>query len=221
MMAAPIAVRTKKVVSVQQILEWAFGRECAQIRTDPHARLEGVTALGVDMIWIMMQRKELGGVRIDRSPGRSYPHDDAEIVAAVVENLPSNLGGIGMAIRVAELARAGITPDWMPEARPRIVPREVSENQYGRKAKTEVIDVIEYKSRRGKVRRDVIWCPVTVYPSPAKIASCRRAYLEWWAALAEIRVNIGCVPLRDHVLSDVMPPAAPWNRVVPTGLRSG
>jgi hypothetical protein len=32
-----------------------------------------------------------------------------------------SLGGIRMAIRVAELARVGLTPDWMPGVVPRCV----------------------------------------------------------------------------------------------------
>jgi hypothetical protein len=33
-----------------------------------------------------------------------------------VAQIPDSLGGKRMAIRVAELARAGLTPDWMPSA---------------------------------------------------------------------------------------------------------
>lgn len=209
---AVVACREKKAVGVQQILEWAFGRECAQIRTDPHARLEGETRPGVDMIWIMAKRAELGGVRIDTSIGRSYPHDDAEIVAAIVENLPSNRGGIGMAIRIAELARAGITPDWMPGARPRVVAREWRENQWGRHAATEVVDVITHRHRGRMVKREVRCCPITYAPSAAYIASARRGYLDWWGALQEVSVNLRCVDLRDHLVTDAMPPRKPWER---------
>lgn len=212
MISSPAAGRVRKVVSVQALLEWAFGREHVRIRTDPHERLEGVTALGVDMIWIMMQRKELGGVRIDKSPGRSLPHEDAEIVAAIVENLPSNVGGLGMAIRVAELARAGVTPDWMPEARQRVVPKEWRQCKHGTFARTEVVGTVKYRHRGRMVIRDVVACPVTYLPSAAKIASARRGYLDWWDALLEIRSNLACVALRDHVLSDVMPPMEPWKR---------
>jgi hypothetical protein len=44
-----------------------------------------------------------------------------------------------MAISVAELARAGITPDWMPEVVPRCVPVETRQNQHGERAVTVVV----------------------------------------------------------------------------------
>lgn len=211
MMAMAVAGKAKKLVGVQQILEWAFGRECAQIRTDPHARLEGEARPGVDMIWIMAKRAELGGVRIDTSIGRSCPHDDAEIVAAIVENLPSNRGGIGMAIRIAELARAGITPDWMPGARPRMVPLNGWHiNRHGCRAKSEVHRVIEYVHRGRRIKREVRWCPTTWQPSASQIAAARRGYLDWWGALQEISVNLRCIDLRDHLVTDTMPPRKPW-----------
>ena len=213
MISEIVSGKVRKVVTVQAILEWTFGREHARIRTDPHERLEGVTATGVDTIWVMMKRKELGGIRIDTSPGRSSPHDDAEIVAAIVENLPSNVGGIGMAIRVAELARAGLTPDWMPEARTRVVPKEWRQCKHGTFARTEVVGTVKYRHRGRIVCRDVTVCPVTYHPSAAKIAAARRDYLDWWGALLEIRSNLACVALKDHVLSDVMPPMEPWKRV--------
>ena len=52
----------------------------------------------------------------------SYTHADAEVIAATVAGMPDSLGGKRMAISIAELARAGITPDWMPGIVPRCVP---------------------------------------------------------------------------------------------------
>jgi hypothetical protein len=43
---------------------------------------------------------------------------DAEVIAATIAGLPDSLGGKRMAIHVADLARAGLTPDWMPGAVP-------------------------------------------------------------------------------------------------------
>ena len=40
----------------------------------------------------------------------SYTHADAEVVAATLAGMPDSLGGKRMAIYVAELARAGMTP---------------------------------------------------------------------------------------------------------------
>lgn len=39
----------------------------------------------------------------------SYTHPDAEVIAATVAGLPDSLGGIRMALRVAELERVGMT----------------------------------------------------------------------------------------------------------------
>ena len=49
-----------------------------------------------------------------------YTHADAEVVAATVAGMPDSLGGKRMAIYVAELARAGMTPDWMPGVVPEL-----------------------------------------------------------------------------------------------------
>jgi hypothetical protein len=53
--------------------------------------------------------------------------------------MPDSLGGIRMAIHVAELARAGLTPDWLPGAVPRCVPAETKRNQHGERATTVVV----------------------------------------------------------------------------------
>ncbi len=53
------------------------------------------------------------------------------MIAATVAEVPDSLGGKRMAIRVAELARAGLTPDWMPGAVPRCVPTIVKQHQHG------------------------------------------------------------------------------------------
>ncbi len=50
--------------------------------------------------------------------------------------LSESLGGKRMATRVAELARAGLTPDWMPGALPRCAPAIIRQNQHGTHAGT-------------------------------------------------------------------------------------
>lgn len=56
-----------------------------------------------------MQRAVLG-CKVDggRHKRDSYTHPDAEVIAATVAGLPDSLGGIRMALRVTELARAGL-----------------------------------------------------------------------------------------------------------------
>lgn len=57
-----------------------------------------------------MQRAALG-CKIDGGQYKmgTYTHEDAEVIAATVAGMPDTLGGKRMAIRVAELARAGLT----------------------------------------------------------------------------------------------------------------
>lgn len=210
----------RRVLGVKEFLEWAFGREFARIETDPLARLAGAPPPAVGMEYVLLQRARLGGVRIDVSRGTSFPHEDAEIAAAVLENLPRELGGLRMALRIAELARAGITPDWMPGAVPRCVPREWRSCKHGERARTETVGVLEYRYRGRLTRHEIKACPVTFSPSPGQIASARAAYSEWRDALAEIRTYLQAHRFRDHEISDVLPPREPWrnNRLTATSL---
>jgi len=88
------------------------------------------------------------------------------VIAATVAGMPDRLGGIRMAISVAELARAGITPDWMPGVVPRCVPVVTRQNQQGERAVTIVVGTERVKTR-GKWRTvKVLACPVTWRPYP-------------------------------------------------------
>ena len=62
------------------------------------------------------------------------------MIAATVAGIPDILGDKScMAIRVAELARAGLTPDWTPGAAPHSVPIIVKQNQHGTRAGIPVL----------------------------------------------------------------------------------
>ncbi len=204
--------RPKRVMSVQQALEWAFGKERAQLelpeRPDPD-RGEGQ---GFGLEYVLMQRAALG-CQIDGGQYKpsSYTHEDAEVIAAIVARLPDSLGGIRMALRIAELARAGLTPDWMPGAVPQCVPRETRENQHGVRAVTEVIGT-ERVLNRGKWRKvDVLVCPVIWRPHPEQIASARQGYEDWWQALGWVRDGLAaCRMLRLVEVSKVMPKPRAW-----------
>ena len=101
--------------------------------------------------------------------------------------MPDSLGGKRMAIRVAELARAGLTPDWMPGAVPRCVPVEMKRNRHGERATTVVVG-IERVLTRGKWRSvEVLACPLTWRPHPEQIEAARRAYDDWSQALGWVR----------------------------------
>ena len=106
--------KVKRALGVQAALEWAFRVEQAQLELPPPKDVteEG---FGFGPEYVLLQRAALG-CKVDggqHKMGR-YTHPDAEVIAATVAGMPDSLGGIRLAIRVAELARAGLTPDWMP-----------------------------------------------------------------------------------------------------------
>lgn len=204
----------KRRMGIQQALEWAFGKECARLdleTLDP----ENVYRPAVGSEWLIWQRHMLGAT-VDEgggSWGGSAPHHDAEVIAAFVANLAPGNGGRGMAIRVAELARAGVTPDWMPEARTRCVPVAWRNSKHGPFARTEVVETIETLHRGRRTRRDVVCCPVTYTPTGSQIAAARRGYLDWWGALLALSSDLrGCGLLGRVEVTDVMPPMTPWRR---------
>ena len=165
------------------------------------------------MEYVLIQRARLG-CKVD-SGGQhkmgSYTHADAEVVAAAVAGIPDSLGGKRMAIYVAELARAGMTPDWMPGVVPRCVPVETKQNQHGERANTIVVGTERVRTR-GKWRTvEVLACPVTWRPHPEQIASARRGYDDWWQALDWVRDGLGVGGmLREVEVTAAMPKVRPW-----------
>jgi hypothetical protein len=203
--------KSKRALGVQAALEWAFRIEKAQLELPPRQDADEESC-GFGLEYVLMQRAVLG-CQIDGGQHKvgGYVHQDAEVIAASVAGLPDSLGGIRMALRVAELARAVMTPDWMPGVVPRCVPRETRENQHGVRAVTEVIGTERVLSR-GKWRCvDVLHCPVIWRPHPEQIASARRGYDDWWAALDWVRDGLvaGGI-LREVEVTGVMPKVKPW-----------
>ena len=138
-------------------------------------------------------------------------HPDAEVIAATVAGMPDSLGGKRMAIRVTELARAGLTPDWMPGAVPRCVPIGMKRNRYGDRAVTEVVGtaqvLIRHKWRTVEIRA----CPVRFSPDRQQIDAARKAYEDWWHALGWVRDGlIAGRMLREVEVSEAMPKVRPW-----------
>src|SRR5690606_25720714 len=108
--------KVKRALGVQAALEWAFRIEKAQLDLPPPPDVleEG---FGFGLGWGLRQRGSRGS-RIDGGQhkiGGNTPRD-AEVLAAAAAGMPDSMGGKRMAIRMAELARAGLTPDWMPGA---------------------------------------------------------------------------------------------------------
>lgn len=203
--------KVKRALGVQAALEWAFRVEQAQLELPlpPDVTDEG---FGFGLEYVLLQRAVLG-CKIDGGQHKigGYTHEDAEVIAATVAGIPDSLGGKRMAIRVAELARAGLTPDWMPGAVPRCVPLEIKNNQHGERATTIVVGTERVKTR-GKWRTvDVLACPVTWRPHPEQIASARRGYEDWWQALDWVRDGlIAGGMLREVEVTAVMPKVRPW-----------
>ena len=203
--------RLKRSLGVQAILEWAFRVEKAQLEL-PQRRDTDEEGFGFGMEYILIQRALLG-CKVDGGGhgSQSYTHQDAEIVAATLAGMPDNLGGKRMAIYVAELARAGMTPDWLPGVIPRCVPVETKTNQHGERASTIVVGTERVLSR-GKWRSvEILACPVTWRPHPEQIASARRGYDDWWLALDWVRDGlIAGGMLREVEATEAMPKVRPW-----------
>jgi hypothetical protein len=205
-------------MTVQQALEWAFRTEKAQLELPERPDPERAHRASFGLEYVLLQRAALG-TKVDGGQHKmgGYTHPDAEVIAATVANLPDDLGGKRMAIRVAELARAGLTPDWMPGAVPRCVPVEMKRNRYGEYAKTVVVRTARIRgpgpTPRGRWKTiDILACPVTYTPHPQQIEAARRGYRDWVAALAWVRdMLVEGRMLRDVSVAQALPKATPWN----------
>jgi hypothetical protein len=201
----------KRALGVQAVLEWAFRVEKAQMKL-PQRRDVDEEAYGFGMEYVLMQRARLG-CKVDGGQHKmgSYTHADAEVIAATVAGMPSSLGGIRMAISVAEMARAEITPNWMPGAVPRCVPVDIKRNRHGDRAVSVVVGT-ERILIRGKLRTvEVRACPVTFSPAPQQIDAARRGYEDWWQALDWVRDGLMAGRmLREMEVTAVMPKVRPW-----------
>jgi hypothetical protein len=203
--------KVKRALGVQAVLEWAFRVEKAQLEL-PQRRDVDEEGYGFGMEYVLMQRARLG-CKVDGGghKSQSYTHEDAEIVAATLAGMPDSLGGKRMAIYVAELARAGMTPDWMPGAVPRCVPVDIKRNRHGDRAVSVVVGT-EKILIRGQLRTiEVRACPVTWRPHPEQIVSARRGYDDWWQALDWVRDGlVAGRMLREMEVTAVMPKVRPW-----------
>ena len=166
--------KIKRALGVQAALEWAFRIEKAQLELPlPENVTEEGCGFGLE--YVLLQRAALG-CKVDGGQHKigGFTHEDAEVIAATVAGMPDSLGGKRMAIRVAELARAGLTPDWMPGAVPRCVPVDIKRNRHGDRAVSVVVGtervVVKGKWRSVEVRA----CPVAFRPDAQQIEAARR-----------------------------------------------
>ena len=208
--------KLKRALGVQAVLEWAFRVEKAQLEL-PQRRDIDEEGFGFGMEYILIQRALLG-CKVDGGghSSQSYTHQDAEIVAATLAGMPDSLGGKRMAIYVAELARAGMTPDWLPGVAPRCVPTLIKQNQHGSHVGTVVVGTERIRVRGPTARGtwktiDILACPVTWRPHPEQIASARRGYEDWWQALDWVRDGLlAGGMLREVEVTTAMPKVRPW-----------
>jgi hypothetical protein len=208
----------RRVLGVQAALEWAFRTEQAQLEL-PLPQEITEEGFGFGLEYVLLQRAVLG-CKIDggRHKIGGYTHEDAEVIAATVAGLPDSLGGKRMAIRIAELARAGLTPDWMPGAVPQCVPSIFKQNQHGTHAGTVVVGTERIRVRGPGARAtwktiNILACPVTFSPHPQQIEAARRGYGDWWQALGWLRDGlIAGGMLRGVEVIAAMPTASPWLR---------
>lgn len=208
--------KIKRALGVQAALEWAFRVEQAQLELPP-GRDGAEEGFGFGLEYVLLQRAILG-CKVDGGQHKmgSYTHPDAEVIAATVAGMPQSLGGIRMAIQVAELARAGMTPDWMPGVVPRCVPVETRQNQHGERSATIIVGTERVKTR-GKWRTiEVLACPVTWRPYREQIEAARRAYDDWWQALDWLRDGlVAGGMLREVEVTPTMPKVRPWKQQTP------
>ena len=200
-------------LSIRGALEWAFAVEKAQLElpgTDDADAMQGA-GLSRSRLATMVE----AGTTVDTSHGQSFPHVAADRIAEAVARLPRALGGTGMAREVAAPARARTAPDCADGAVPRLEPAEWRENQHGRRARTEVVEVVRVRTRRrGRTYErevEVRACPLHLSPTPHQIAQARRRYAAWRAALewlgAELR---GPLAAEGVALTDELPAERPW-----------
>jgi hypothetical protein len=226
-------VRGVRRMGIRAALEWAFGVEKARLAfdvVDPQSARGG--AAGAE--WVIWQRHMLGATVDSSGPawGGSAPADDAEVIAALVEHLPAQHGGKGMAAAIAGWAAAGLAPDWMEGRAPRIHPRSWHVNRHGRRGQTAdsvelglVFDpadplrqvgwpgVVRARRKGGTVRDAVAYTPCVWEPTPAQIAAARRGYLDWWGALLHLSSELRGSGLLARVeVTDEMPPMTPWRK---------
>lgn len=198
----------RQTLSIRAALEWAFGTECASL---DFAEDQGDNARpGVSPLWTVIQRGQLG-CQVDGG-GWNPPAHDADIIASAVAHLPPHVGGRRMALRIAELARAGQAPDWGADLRSQCIPIAWKcENQYGPQAVAEVVRH-ERVTHRGRVTEvPVLACPVTYTATAETIEGLHRQYQDWCTALAWLAVDLRKRGILDRVtITAVLPDPEPW-----------
>lgn len=214
-------------LSVQRALEWAFATECAQMDADEIAATSGAERRARGTEALIAERAVLGKWRIDVSPGRSEPAEEAQIIASMLRHaLPWR-----DAVWLADLARARRVPDLPASDGPRLVPEAWVFGRGCRRGRTADLftpgvaaslglpprggwpmGANRERNRKGvTIERPVLFTPCTFAPSASQIAQARRAWLDWWGHLLTVRAALGARVGRIAITDD-MPPMQPWRR---------
>lgn len=207
----------KTEITIKSLLEWAFATECASFDFDEVGEVSGGHMPSYGAEYRIFQQLSLGkskgeGVRPDTSFGRSYCHDDADLVASVLRNNVE----FSLATRVASYARNCTVPKWDLGPQ-RLQPIAWGkQNQHGALGKTEVVNTVNYVVRGRKRQRKEHWVPLHWVPSSSQIACARREYLDWWGALLSVLYGLTGTEFSKFVLVDRMPPMSPWKKVIDT-----
>lgn len=203
----------RMMLGVRAALEWAFAVECASLEFDEVGAVGpqgfGARSATANICDMLSLGDEPGvGVCVDASGGRSYPHDDAEVIAGIVR---SELDWCD-AITVAERARAMAPPAWQLAATACQPRAWKGASRHGRFAQTEAMPPCTYRSGARLVRYTPVICPVHYSPTAQQVGAARRAYLQWWANLQHLRCVLKSHSFQRFVLTDAMPVLSPWKK---------
>ncbi|WP_147112132.1 hypothetical protein [Tateyamaria sp. syn59] len=194
--------RKHRSLSVQATLEWAFADEGASLDYGDLSIGGGLA----DSCARLMQQGNLGGVRIDTSPGRSLPADGAQAVACAVA---ATFADRGQAVEIARFAKARRCPDWGEGRRLEVVPKRWEPGREGRQS--IVLSSWQHLKTRGGVQRcRVSVCPVRIANDASTIGELRRNYNSWRMALLWLRPALQALDLKWISVTDELPPQRPW-----------
>lgn len=204
----------KRYIAILPLLEWAFSTEHARLSLAQDGEVILGRAYGRGSAQRLVDICQVGGF-VDGGGSSDAAHD-AEIVASTLSKLPMIHGGPFMAIRIADHARRGDLPNWMP-GRPRIVPVDVDGRGMARtKSAGAVWETKTWTDRKGRKRsrrieRQLWFCPVVVDPTQKAIDRARAFYVDWYMAVRWLRFRlIENGQLEKHELTEDLPQGAPW-----------
>jgi hypothetical protein len=212
---------SKRKMSIRMALEWAFMTEYVELDlSDGSPR----TPVGVDTLYKLIKRNELGFVRIEGG-GKSEAHEDANLISLSITKLALTQRRRNLALMVADCARFGRAVDWMDGAVPKIEPAEWKVRRgYSNQdmAKEAVLRryVVEKKiphprnpekSFTSRSKAEDSWCPCIWTTSLQEIETARADYEKWIAAMKWVRDDlIADGKLETIELTNRLPDTRPW-----------